>query len=199
LIKEFDGLFLECNSAFKQYRSALRTHNLAYGLLNCLGRHTLTGMITSSGRQFVDWSSVYRLFQDNRINIDSMFSVITNSLLNNKFCSNQDENIYSHMDDTILNKTGRKIFGTSWRRDPLGPPFHTNFIWGQRFIQISISLPEKSGASISRAIPVDLHHCPTVKKPGKKATPELLNEYKEKENEPKSTRNRKDKGFTRKS
>ena len=119
MIKEFDGLFSKCSSAFKQYRSALRTHNLAYGLLNCLGRHTLTGMITSSGHQFVDWSSVYRLFQGNRVNIDSMFSVITSSLLNNKFCSNQDENIYSHMDDTLLNKTGRKVFGTSWRRDRL--------------------------------------------------------------------------------
>ena len=180
MIKEFDGLFSECNSAFKQYRSAVKTHNLAYGLLNCLGRHTLTGMITSSGHQFVDWSSVYRLFQGSRVNIDSIFSVITNSLLNDKFSSNQDENIYSHMDDTLLNKTGRKVFGASWRRDPLGPPFHTNFIWGQRFIQISISLPEKPGVCRSRGIPVDLHHCPSVKKPGKKATPELLNEYKEK-------------------
>ena len=154
--------------------------HLAYGLLNCLGRHTLTGMITSSGHQFVDWSSVYRLFQGNRVNIDSMFSVIRSSLLNNKFCSNQDANIYSHMDDTLLNKTGRKVFGTSWRRDPLGPPFHTNFIWGQRFIQISMSLPEKPGTSRSRAIPVDLHHCPTVNKPGKKATQESWDEYKEK-------------------
>ncbi len=180
MIKEFDGLFSECSSAFKQFRSALRTHNLAYGLLNCLGRHTLTGMITSSGHQFVDWSSVYRLFQGNRVNIDSMFSVIRCSLLKNKFRSNQDANIYSHMDDTLLNKTGKKVFGTSWRRDPLGPPFHTNFIWGQRFIQISMSLPEKPGTSRSRAIPVDLHHCPTVNKPGKKATQESWDEYKEK-------------------
>lgn len=178
MIKEFDSLFSECNSAFKQYRSALKTHDLAYGLLNCLGRHTLTGMITSSGHQFVDWSSAYRLFQGNRINIDSFFSVIIKSLLNNKFCSNQDKNIYSHMDDTLVKKTGRKIFGTSWRRDPLGPPFHTNFIWGQRFLQLSISLPEKQGQSRSRAIPVDFYHAPTVKKPGKNASEEDWNNYK---------------------
>jgi hypothetical protein len=44
--------------------------------------------------------------------------------------------LIAHMDDTILKKTGKKISGTSWRRDPLGPPFQNNFIWGQRFLQI---------------------------------------------------------------
>ncbi|MEM0941064.1 MAG: hypothetical protein AAF600_12290 [Bacteroidota bacterium] len=56
------------------------------------------------------------------------------------------------MDDTILKKTGKKIPGTSWRRDPLGPPFHTNFIWGQRFIQLSMSIPDRQGPAQSRAI-----------------------------------------------
>jgi len=183
LIREFDNLFSQCKPAFKQFRSALKTHNLAYGLLNCIGRHTLTGMITSSGQQFVDWSSAYRLFQGNRINIDYMFSVIRKTLLHNNGNNNKDDKIYSHMDDTILNKTGKKIVGTSWRRDPLGPPFHTNFILGQRFIQLSLSLPEKPGASRSRAVPVDLYHCPTAKKPRKNDNQQLWNEYKEKKKE----------------
>ncbi len=178
MINEFDNLFRECNSAFKQSRSAFRTHNLSYGLLNCLGKHTLTGMISSSGQQFVDWSSVYRLFQGSRINIDYLFSVVRKSLINNELY--KDEEIYSHLDDTILKKTGKKVLGASWRRDPLGPPFHTNFIWGQRFIQLSISLPEKQGISRSRAIPVDLHHCPTAKKPAKRDDQKLWNDYKEK-------------------
>jgi hypothetical protein len=177
LIDEFDNLFSECSSAFKQSRTALKTHNLAYGLLNCLGKHTLTGMISSSGQQFIDWSSVYRLFQGSRINIDSLFSVVRESLINNELY--KDENIYSHMDDTLLKKTGKKVTGTAWRRDPLGPRFHTNLIWGQRFIQLSISLPENYGASRSRALPVDFHHCPTAKKPGKNADKQLWNEYKE--------------------
>ncbi|MDZ7763519.1 MAG: hypothetical protein U5K00_03715 [Melioribacteraceae bacterium] len=92
-----------------------------------MSKHTLSGMITSSGQQFVDWSSAYRLFQGSRINIDYLFSVLRKSLLKQKFYVD-DKNIYSHMDDTILKKTGKKIVGTSWRRDPLGPPFHTNFI-----------------------------------------------------------------------
>jgi hypothetical protein len=177
LIDEFDSLFSECSSAFKQSRSALRTRNLAYGLFNCLGKHTLTGMISSSGQQFIDWSSVYRLFQGSRINIDSLFSVVTESLINNELP--QDTEIYAHMDDTLLKKTGKKVVGTSWRRDPLGPPFSTNFLWSQRFLQISVSLPENYGASRSRALPVDFHHCPTAKKPGKNADDQLWDEYKE--------------------
>lgn len=88
----------------------------------------------------------------------------------------------AHMDDTILKKTGRKISGASWRRDPLGPPFQTNFIWGQRFLQISMALPNQSGNTQSRAIPVDFHHCPTANKPNRKASEEEINNYKEAQN-----------------
>jgi hypothetical protein len=52
-----------------------------------------------------------------------------------------DNMIVAHMDDTILKKSGRDVPGAGWRRDPLRPPFQTNFIWGQRFLQISIDLP----------------------------------------------------------
>lgn len=178
MIEEFDNLFSKCNGAFKQSRTAIRARNLAYGVLNCMGRHTLTGMLTASGQQFVDWSSSYRLFQGNRMQTDHIFSVIRKSLIKNDLDATNP--IYAHMDDTIFKKTGKKVAGTSWRRDPLGPPFHTNFIWGQRFIQLSISLPEKQGASRSRAIPVDLHHSPTAKKPKKNDDKEAWDDYKEK-------------------
>jgi len=143
-----------------------------------MGRHTITGMLTASGQQFVDWSSTYRLFQGNRMDTDYLFSHIRKELINNELDSNAP--IYAHMDDTIFKKTGKKVAGTSWRRDPLGPPFHTNFIWGQRYIQLSISLPEKAGASNSRAIPVDLQHSPTAKKPRKSADKKQWDDYKEK-------------------
>ena len=178
MIEEFDNLFSKCGGAFKQPRTFTRALKLAYGLLNCSGRHTLTGMISSAGEQFIDWSNTYRLFQGERINTDSLFSKILQSLLEKE--KYEDRNIYVHMDDTLLYKSGKKIIGTAWRRDPLGPPFHTNFIWGQRFIQLSVALPEKSGASRSRAIPVDFYHCPSVKKPRKTDSQEQWDDYKEK-------------------
>jgi hypothetical protein len=90
-----------------------------------------------------------------------------------------NEMVVAHMDDTILKKTGKKIPGTSWRRDPLGPPFRTNFIWGQRFIQLSLTIPDQQGPCQSHAIPIGLHHCPTPKKPVKTATEEQIQTYKE--------------------
>ncbi len=83
------------------------------------------------------------------------------------------------MDDTLLRKRGKKVAGTSWRRDPLGPPFCNNFIWGQRFLQISAALPEASGAARARAIPIDFTHCPAPRKPNKNASPALWKEYNE--------------------
>lgn len=179
MIEEFEALFGQCSDAFKQSRTAKRGRELAYGLLNCMGRRTITGMLTGCGQQFQDWTAAYRLFDGDRMDIARFFSVIRKELAG-KHLSEQMP-IYAHMDDTNTRKRGRKVAGASWQRDPLGPPFHTNFIWGQRFIQLSISLPEKSGPSQSRAIPVDFHHCPPVKKPKKSDAPAAWQDYRKKQ------------------
>ncbi len=149
---------------------------LAYGTLNCVGRQTVTGMLTASGQQFNDWSSTYRLFAQERINNDHLFRVACANTLKEL---PPDQEIVGHMDDTIIRKTGKHVSGTAWRRDPLGPPFQTNLIWGQRFIQVSLALPQSSWSSQSRAIPVDFHHCPTAKKPGRKGSEEEWKVYHE--------------------
>jgi hypothetical protein len=147
-----------------------------YGVLTCLGRHTVTGMISASGKQFIDWSSSYRLFSKQQIDVEKIFDVLQSNLLEK---NKSLPYIVGHMDDTIIKKTGKKIPGTAWRRDPLGPAFHTNFIWGQRFIQLSYALPLNGHIGQSRSIPVGFHHCPSAKKPSKKATPEEWQEYTE--------------------
>lgn len=120
-------------------------------------------MLIAVGRQFVDWTAAYQIFWGSRMNTERLFEVAT------KVCLEQlapQQLIVAHMDDTILRKVGKKIHGTGWRRDPLGPAFHTNFVWAQRFIQMSLSLPSDTDFySQSRAIPVDFHHSPSVKKP----------------------------------
>jgi hypothetical protein len=82
------------------------------------------------------------------------------------------------MDDTLVRKRGRKVHGTGWKRDPLGPAFCSNFVWGQRFLQISAALPEREGAARARGIPIDLVHCPSPRKPGKRATTEEWRAYR---------------------
>lgn len=124
----------------------------------------------------MDWSSAYRLFSQHRVDISRLFDVVRSGVLQEL---SDQQMIVAHMDDTILKKTGRHIPGTAWRRDPLGPPFQTNFIWGQRFLQISLALPDHQGCCQSRAIPIDFHHCPTVKKPGRTACQQDWTNYNE--------------------
>ena len=133
-------------------------------------------MITAVGKQFIDWSAYYRIFSHLRIDTDKFFEIIF------LMCINLLEDqpfIVAHMDDTIIHKKGKKVAGTSWRRDPLGPPFHTNFIWGQRYIQTSVAVPMNSFIGRSRAIPIGFRHCPTAKKPSKNATQKQIQNYKE--------------------
>ena len=125
-------------------------------------------MLSASGHQFKDWSAAYRLFKGERMKMAKIFGVLRKEVV--LLCKTEDRYIYAHMDDTLLRKRGKKIYGTGWMRDPLGPPFTSNFVWGQRFIQVSLSLLEKGTFGPSRAIPVDLSHCPPVKKPSKGST-----------------------------
>lgn len=138
-------------------------------------------MLTTRGRQFIDWSSAYKLFAKNRVDVGELFKVTRQGVLE---VLPGNSMIIVHMDDTIIRKVGKKIPGTAWRRDPLGPTFHTNFVWGQRFIQISMALPNTeanraTNRSQSRAIPIDFHHCPTIKRLGKDADQAQIEEFKE--------------------
>ena len=83
-----------------------------------------------------------------------------------------DAPIVVAMDDTILRKTGHKAGGVAYRRDPLSPPFHVNFIRGQKVLQLSIAIPNGKLPTAARAIPIDFYHCPTPKKPKKHAPEE---------------------------
>lgn len=178
-MRKFDALFGRAGKGFKQSRTRKRALKLAHGLLNCMGRRTVTGMITASGQQFKDWTAAYRLFNGSRMDVSELFSTIRKELIADHLSGQHP--VYAHMDDTSTRKRGKKIAGTSWMRDPLGPPFHTNFIWGQRFIQLSMSLPEQPGPSRTRAIPVDFHHCPSVKKPAKTDGSPSWQEYRERQ------------------
>ncbi len=124
----------------------------------------------------MDWSSVYRIFEKERVDCRRIFEVSARHVAKRL---NPDAPFVAMMDDTTIRKRGRKVAGASWRRDPLGPPFHTNFIWAQRFLQISVADPEiPSGPGRARAIPIAFEHCPGVPKPSRRATEEAWDEYR---------------------
>ena len=140
-----------------------------------LGRHTITGILSAGGKIFQDWSATYRLFERERIAQKELFAPAIKGVQKDLTA---DEPLFAMMDDTLVRKRGRKISGTGWKRDPLGPAFHTNFVWGQRYLQISVALPDFEVEGRVRSIPVDFYHAPTPVKPRKNAPPEDWAEYK---------------------
>ncbi len=158
-MSEFDRIWEKCRPHFSQKRIAERARRLLLSQLTCLGRHTVTGMLCAGGRQFVDWSADYRLFERKRIDENALFTVAQREV---EATLGKDQPLVVAMDDSLLRKTGKHVHGAGWRRDPLGPPFHVNFVWGQRVLQISAALPGDPGEA--RMIPIDFQHVPPAPK-----------------------------------
>jgi len=180
LTAHFEQLWGLVKPAFRDERTWERARRIALSNLACLGRHTVTGMLASCGQQFADWSATYRLFAKNRIDMEGLWNPVSSTaagLLPEGFP------FVAMLDDTLATKRGRKIPGTSWRRDPLGPPFATNFVWAQRFLQVACAIPEDGFGSAARAIPVEMSHCPTPKRPTKWATDDDWSDYRRQQRE----------------
>jgi len=149
---------------------------LAVSTLVGLGRHTISGMLYTSARQFQDWSAAYRLFEQHRFDREQLFQPAWRTVLEHL---DPEAPFIAMMDDTLVRKRGRKVHGTAWRRDPLGPAFTNNFVWGQRFLQISAALPSDPGCPCqARGIPVDFCHAPSASRPRRNAPPEAWEEYR---------------------
>jgi hypothetical protein len=142
--------------------------------LLCLGRHTVTGLLTTSGSQFHDWSASYRLFSQDRLPVSQIFSVVRRTILSDLPAGAPFRAV---LDDSLLRRSGLHTPGVAWRRDPLGPRFQTNFVRGQRFLQVSAALPANNGAC--RLAPIAFLHTPTPPKPNRKASSEQLAQYRQ--------------------
>ena len=160
---------------FAQERSLARALALAFGILCGVGRRTLTRAIGFQGNTQKDWSADYKLFSRSRWEPRALF----NPILQEAITQQPLQRIVVSTDDTRVWRNGKHVPHTQWHRDPLGPPFQVNLRWGHRFLQSSLVLPlyEQDQESSSRCIPVRFEMAPVVKKPGKRADPEQLQEY----------------------
>ncbi len=147
---------------FAQQRTHQRAALLAVSQLACLGRHTVTGLLATAGKQHQDWSADYRLFSRDRWDAQRPFDSVLGGVLG--FLA-PDAPLVAAMDDTLLRKTGPKIQDVAYRRDPLSPPFHTNLVRGQRFLQVSAMLPTRpQGSAAARAVPIRYQPAPPLPK-----------------------------------
>jgi hypothetical protein len=137
-----------------------------------LGTHTVAAGICAAGRQFENWNPAYRQFSQERHDSDVIAGVVLEETL---ALQDRSQPVVVAMDDTHLLKSGKKTPGVGWKRDPMGPPFRVNLVRAQRFLQMSVVLPEREGPA--RLIPVDFAHAPTPPKPRKTAPPEEWKKY----------------------
>lgn len=141
-----------------QSTERIRRHLLSQ--LLCLGRHTVTGVLGTSGRLFCDWSADYRMYSSERVDPQALFAPVRQRLTARLAAG---EPLVTALDDTRLRKSGRKTHGVKYTRDPLGPAFHINFIKAQRFLQLSMASPADNG--MARMIPIDFVHAPSPQRP----------------------------------
>lgn len=174
MLARFDELWNSPVSPFQTPALRERAHRLALSLLACLGRRTITGWLCAGGRQQQDWSSDYRFFSKARWPVRALFTPVLAGILQRL----EENPLVVAMDDTQLPKTGKKIPGVGFLRNPMSPPFNTNLHRAQRMCQISAMLPDSKTNGLARAIPVRFEYVPPAKKPGRKASEKERQEYR---------------------
>lgn len=169
------------NFVFPQQRTWQRAITLAFGILNSLGRRTLTRAISFAGNTQKDWSADYKVFSRSPWEPRALFHPVLEQAIQ----EHQLQRIVVSTDDTRVWRDGQHVPQTQWHRDPNGPPFQTNLRWGHRFLQASLVLPlyQHDSESSSRSIPVRFEMAPVVKKPGRYASEEQWKEYKQQKKE----------------
>lgn len=148
-----------------------RRHLLSF--LVGFGRHTISSLLRAQNRHHLDWSADYRFYSQDRFDEESLFGHVRSQLEQQL---PKDQPLVVAMDDSLLRKTGPKIHGVRYVRDPLSPPFQVNLVRGLRVLQISAALPQ--GAGKARMIPIDFEHAVMPAKPRKDADPQLWEQYK---------------------
>lgn len=138
-----------------------------------MGRHTLTNLLVTGGNQLEDWSAAYRLYSEKRIDCKVILEQIRKEV---QALNAGQKRLITALDDSLLPKTGKKIPGVKWARDPMGPPFQVNFVRGQRVIQMSAAVTADGQA---RMIPVLFKDASTPVKPSRKSSEAEWTNYKE--------------------
>lgn len=176
LLAAFLAIVEDWRGVFPQQRTFQRGVRQALGSLVCLGRRCLSRIIWTNGGQQRSWSAEYFLHSRSPWEPQQLFQPILERAL--PYCRQRLVGVA--IDDTRLRKTGRAIQQAFYQRDPLSPPFHVNLMLGLRFLQASLLVPLHRTANVgTRALPIRFQEVSRVKRPGKKASPEVQKHYRE--------------------
>lgn len=165
--------------AFADRRVFERFRRLVFGMLTSEDRRTITALLEATGRTQCDWSGDYRVFSRDAWDAPEVFALLLPKIIDLYPPSHQT--IVAALDDTNIRKTGTRIPGVAYRRDPMSPPFQANLIRAQRFVQTSLAVPFASKGAAARAIPVAFDHAPSAGKLAKNASEEDKQHHRDRE------------------
>lgn len=166
-------MIAQCGLAFSSQDTFARGRRHLLSHLVCFGRHTVTGLLRNQDRTQCDWTADYRLYSEDRFDEDKVFSQVRSQI---EQLASPDAPLIAAMDDSLLRKTGRKIHGSRYQRDPMSPPFRINLARGLRVLQISAAVRQGSEGA-ARMIPIDFQHAALPAKPRKDASAEAHAAY----------------------
>lgn len=165
----------EWTPVFAQTRTGERAIAQTLGSLLALGRRTLSRSLWALGHQHQDWSADYKLHSRSAWKAQDLFLPILEQAA--PLCD--DRWLVLAMDDTHIRKTGRQIQSAFYQRDPLGPKFRFNLMWGLRFLHFALLVPlyRSPAEAPPRSLPVRFLEVPALRKPGKKASAAEVTAY----------------------
>jgi hypothetical protein len=159
LLSVFAPMLLGLRAACRQERTWQRVVVLWCGALVNLGRQRLSQVIVTVGHGDHDWTSWYRLFNQGRIDWSRAQAQLVAGL-----CAElgADDPLVVGLDATQLPRTGAKMPGIGWGRNPRNPAWKPGIWRSQRWVGLSGFLP-RSSAGMSRAVPVRFQLAPPPK------------------------------------
>lgn len=143
-------LLLALATTARQQRTRERLLTLCLGYVQTLGRHTMTGVLRSLGRDRLDWSAAYRLFSQARFDLEAARRVLLAVVLDTL---GPDDPLVVVLDGTQLARTSPRFPGVWWLRSPRTPVWRPGIHRAQRWVGLSALLPRSTDGS-SRAVPL---------------------------------------------
>jgi hypothetical protein len=169
------GMLWLWEDVLAQGRTVKRAIRQGVSLMCVCGRRTIAQSIVVRGDGQRDWSAEYKLHARAVWNGQEIFAPLFKQAL--KWCAG--EWVVMGIDDTRVKRTGMKIPGVHYGRDPLGPKFRVNLQRGLRYVHGAILLPLYTVAGVTaRALPMWWELTAPPRKPGKEATAEEKRAYR---------------------
>jgi hypothetical protein len=129
LVSLFAGCFTQ--PTFRTFRALL------VGFIATVGEHTITGCLLASGMAGC-WhhSRAHRFFARARWSTDALGVVLLDFIVARLI--DAGEPIVVAIDDTLLKRSGRRVWGAAWHHDPIGPALRRKVAWGNNWVVAAV-------------------------------------------------------------